>query len=519
MANQGDWTCDANDAVQLTLVQPGEQKPVTTDIFHPQFTYPIFGDDEQVFGYKGLIIRLRFATHDLRTHIHISYDEKFTAVGDAAAVDLNKILKEWVAESAFTKLSDYEGAIQNDTQAMSFTPPGKLIHSYKSKDRNYEIWAGSLADTAVRKLLERAQVFIPFFIEGGTPLVLDDPEWTLERWTIYFIYEKVTPPTPTASQYAFVGYSTVYRWWFYSQPREEDKGVVKNGAFPYPEELQLSTLPARLRIAQFLILPPHQGSGHGSQLYNIIHKACVADKTVVELTIEDPNEAFDVLRDSSDYHNLYQDFLKQDININPNPYPENTGKRRPRLMPTASLIPTQKLTEMRAKYKVAPTQFAHILEMYLLSRIPHRKRASGGANMASLLIKKHNANDEDDRRYYWWRMLVKQRLYKRSRDILIQLDLPDRIQKLDETVTNVEEGYEALLTVFDAREKGRATSVPATSDSTDEAMAAAATVAEGATTMRAKRKYAIEDEDDEDEDDENEEDRSARTEAAKRPKV
>jgi histone acetyltransferase 1 len=325
-------------------------------------------------------------------------------------------------------------------------------------------------------------------------------------------YEKVTPSTPAGSQYAFVGYSTVYRWWFYSQP--EEKGVVKDGAFPY-EELRLSTLPARLRVAQFLILPPHQGSGHGSQLYNIIHQACVADKTIVELTIEDPNEAFDVLRDSSDYHNLYQDFLKQDININPNPYPSNIGKRRPRLMPTASLIPTEKLAEMRTKYKIAPTQFAHILEMYLLSRIPHRKRAIGGANMARLLIKKHNAADEDDRRYYWWRMLVKQRLYKRSRDILIQLDLPDRIQKLDETVTNVEEGYEALLTVFDAREKGRATSVPATADltpGTDEAVAATTTT----TTMRAKRKYVIEYED-EDEDEENEEE--GRPEAAKRPKV
>lgn len=104
-AHQSSWTntiligtCDANDAVQLTLIKPGDQKPTTAEIFHPQFTYPIFGDEEQIFGYKGLIIRLRFATHDLRTHVHISYDEKFKAVGDAAAVDLNKTFREWVSE-------------------------------------------------------------------------------------------------------------------------------------------------------------------------------------------------------------------------------------------------------------------------------------------------------------------------------------------------------------------------------------------------------------------------------------
>lgn len=280
--------------------------------------------------------------------------------------------------------------------------------------------------------------------------------------------------------------------------------MVNNNAFPYPEELRFSTLPARLRIAQFLILPSHQGAGHGSQLYNTIHKATIADDTVTELTVEDPNEAFDVLRDSADYHTLYSELMKQDININPSPYPAD-GKRRPRNVPTATLIPTEKLSKIRSQYKIAPTQFAHILEMFLLKRIPHPKRAAGGANMARLLTKKHKADDENERRYYWWRMLLKQRLYKRSRDILIQLELPERIEKLDETATNVEEGYEALLTVFDAREKGRATAAPAP----------AAAEAEAAGPVRQKRKYAVEDDEDEDDDD----DLPQRTEAAKRPKV
>lgn len=32
------------------------------------------------------------------------------------------------------------------------------------------------------------QVFISFFIEGGTPLELEDQEWTLARWRVYFVY-------------------------------------------------------------------------------------------------------------------------------------------------------------------------------------------------------------------------------------------------------------------------------------------------------------------------------------------
>lgn len=88
---------------------------------------------------------------------------------------------------ALINLPDYEKAVQEDPEAKNFTPPGKLVYSYDSNDRNYEIWAGSLADPAVRRLLDRVQVLVSLFIEAGTPLETDDPEWTLERWTIFFV--------------------------------------------------------------------------------------------------------------------------------------------------------------------------------------------------------------------------------------------------------------------------------------------------------------------------------------------
>lgn len=32
------------------------------------------------------------------------------------------------------------------------------------------------------------QVLVSLFIEAGTPLETDDPEWTLDRWRVYFVY-------------------------------------------------------------------------------------------------------------------------------------------------------------------------------------------------------------------------------------------------------------------------------------------------------------------------------------------
>lgn len=316
-------------------------------------------------------------------------------------------------------------------------------------------------------------------------------------------YEKVTPPTPTASQYSIVGYATTYRWWLYQRDPSQAPAVT-NEPFPM-SEMKVSQLPARLRIAQFLILPPHQGSGHGTHLYSTIHSACFTDPTIVELTVEDPNEAFDALRDTTDYHILHPEFTKHHVNINPDPYEVHSLGQRPRLVPTADLIPTKLLHDIRMSYKIAPTQFAHILEMFLLGQIPVKKRRAGGTNMSRLLIKKSKVEDPNDRRYYWWRMLTKQRLYKRSKDMLIQLDMSDRLQKLDETVDNVEEGYEILLQGFAAREeilKAREEEATELAESLPTAVPDKSGENPNGTLgrdQRVKRKYTVEDDEDEEE--------------------
>lgn len=133
--------------------------------------------------------------------------------------------------------------------------------------------------------------------------------------------------------------------------------------------------------------------------------------------------------------------------------------------------------------------------------------------MSRLLVKKYNATDPNERRYYWWRMLVKQRLFKRSRDILIQLEMSDRIEKLEETVTNVEEGYEALIKVFTAREEALMAKQEESGESPETAVledSVASSSDSSTRDQRTKRKFTVEDEDEEEE---------GESEVSKRPKV
>lgn len=116
--------------------------------------------------------------------------------------------------------------------------------------------------------------------------------------------------------------------------------------------------------------------------------------------------------------------------------------------------------------------------------------------MARLLIKKHKLEDANDRRYYWWRMLTKQRLYKRSKDMLIELEMTDRLQKLEETVDNVEDGYEILLKGFAEREeilKSREEELTVSQDKGAEYLNGTP-----GKEQRSKRKFTVEDDEDED---------------------
>ena len=85
---------NANEAIQISIVQPGAESPKAISTFHPQFTYSVFGDEERIFGYQGLAIKLRFAAHDLYPHVSVSSNAEFKTVGDTKATDVVAVLEE-----------------------------------------------------------------------------------------------------------------------------------------------------------------------------------------------------------------------------------------------------------------------------------------------------------------------------------------------------------------------------------------------------------------------------------------
>ena len=67
------WVANATLSTTISLVDTFEGKLAS---FKPSFTYPIFGETEQVFGYKDLEIILAFDSKNFTPFLNVKFSEK-----------------------------------------------------------------------------------------------------------------------------------------------------------------------------------------------------------------------------------------------------------------------------------------------------------------------------------------------------------------------------------------------------------------------------------------------------------
>lgn len=170
-------------------------------------------------------------------------------------------------------------------------------------------------------------------------------------------------------------------------------------------------------------------------------KTFLPDPSITEITVEDPNEAFDDLRDYCDYKRLLENGTLAKVALKCDIDPKLSQKRIGVRVPTAQLLDTVLLHKLRVQNKIAPRQFARLVEIHLLSKIGINSRQSGTAR----LTRRGKSTNKDDKAFYFWRLLVKQRIYKKNKDVLAQLDRADRIDKVEQAVGEQAGDYERLL--------------------------------------------------------------------------
>ncbi|KAI0883444.1 acyl-CoA N-acyltransferase [Annulohypoxylon maeteangense] len=457
---EDEWMVDANEAITLSLVRPGPALNYTNIVsFKPKFTYPIFGEEERIFGYKGLKINIRFDARDLRPHFSVASSRKFTSVGDVEALDVKEKMKEYLPGVAFQSNTGYE--LNLNVLPEPWSPPGTLVDRVEKNGEVYEIWHGTLAMPAVHQMMKRIQIAVLFYIEGGSYITeldeTDESESYLARWSVYWVYKVETLPSPDPEllvkfQYTFQGFATTYNFWMFqgSTPPSSPDAKKDNDSLELSKSDSHVDMIHRMRISQFLILPPFQGKGIGSLLYSTLFNIAMKSSTTVEVTIEDPNEDFDLLRDLCDIKYLRQnvpEFAELEVNTDI-PLPEKGGLLHNNTQVSLGngsrsnegIVNMKKLESIRVKNKIAPRQFSRLVEMQLMSKLPDSVRPRSDPE-----VKKPAASKSDKHQYDLWRLLLKQRLYRRNVSILGEFEITERIIKLNETLDNVEWEYARIL--------------------------------------------------------------------------
>ncbi|KAI8580779.1 hypothetical protein K450DRAFT_235937 [Umbelopsis ramanniana AG] len=373
------YGCNTTEATELRLVRPNASLGASTRYveFNPEFTYPIFGEQEIAFGYKDLAIQLYYASGSLATYFHLDYAEKFQGVASSsseaeplAADDIEGKLREFIPHDYMTNYDRFLEKVKEDEA--SFRPLGEKVHEYSLNDGKdqFEIYKSSFSSEKFRTYHERMQLFMLLYVEGSSYIDSED-----DKWSIYTIFKREDAADVTS--YHFVGYATLYPF------------------FCWPDKI-------RMRISQFLILPPFQSHGHGSILYSTLYKESMARNDVVEMNVEDPNDNFADLRDKNDMRMLIDaDAFK--------------GLKAP--------VSDEFVDMARKKYKLTKRQMQRCIEIYLLQHLDKRK-----------------ASD-----YKSYRLQVKTRLYKFNLDALRDMEANERLEKLQETYKGVEEDYHRII--------------------------------------------------------------------------
>lgn len=387
------WSYHANKCMHLRLVGSGEEMSSAVS-FHPEYAHVFFGDDERIEGYHKPCLELFFNAVTFKSLVVFSSAEKKALVPCTPVVD-NVV--HYLAPGSWTTNRDrFIEELERDRA--SFRPMGDSVTEYVLEKRNggaecdeshdphslpgdevtYKVfWSKFYDDQNDRyhedflRWHENLQIFVLLEIDGGTYIEARDP-----RWEFYGLFEHRRRASGEES-YRCVGYCTAYR--FYS---------LKHSF--------------RLRISQFLLLPPYQKRGHGRRLLSAIYEHAKA-RGVRDIPVEDPAPEFMRLRDMVDMKLLLEDKA---------------------FSPDMKEISSELVDHIVKAHRLWKKQIRRCFEIY---RLRHTNRS-----------------DEEEYREY--RLYVKRRLIHENREHLEAFEAgDDRKKELHRLYTVLEAQYSALL--------------------------------------------------------------------------
>jgi len=284
-----EYVTDANEVLEFKMVRKAEDFSDANLAFKPEMCHQIYGDNENIFGYKGLKITLYMSAANLKTYVNHSYTDKVDPLktDGVTADDVISPLVKILAPESYTDSKEQFLKDVASEEETGFRPMGELVHSFTSSSgKQFEVYKCRESTPGFREYHEKLQAWVMFYIDAASYIDIDD-----DSWRIFLMFEKYGGIGE--QHYAIAGYLTVYQY------------------YAYGREVNMK----RPRISQMLVLPNYQRQGLGATLLETVYKSYRGDDKVVDITVEDPSDNFVRLRDFVDTKNCLKlkAFSKEEV--------------------------------------------------------------------------------------------------------------------------------------------------------------------------------------------------------------
>ncbi|KPJ10786.1 Histone acetyltransferase type B catalytic subunit [Papilio machaon] len=287
---------DGNEVLELKLVRTVKDIEDDEASFGPEMCHQVFGENENIFGYTDLNIKLYYSAGSLQTYLGIDYTNKIepSKSDGMKADDVEGALRKVLAPGYVTNLDRFISLLGKDR---NFVPHGQLEHAFPlesllapgyvtnldrfisllGKDRNFvphgqlehafplesrdggdkrlfEVYYSETSTPGFLAYHQRLQTFLLWYVDAASFIDVDD-----DQWTFFTVFEKYWTSDGEV-RYATAGYATVYR--YYAYPRH-----------------------TRPRVSQS------------------VYSHFISQPEVVDITVEDPSPEFQRIRDYVDAKN------------------------------------------------------------------------------------------------------------------------------------------------------------------------------------------------------------------------
>ncbi|GBP38890.1 Histone acetyltransferase type B catalytic subunit [Eumeta japonica] len=269
---------DGNEVLEFKLVRDIACIEDDKTSFKPEMCHQVFGENENIFGYTDLHIRLYYCAGSLQTYLGIEYTDKIEPNKSEGlkADDVEGALQKVLAPGYVTNLDRFISLLEKDK---NFLPHGKLENSFTvmprdgGDKRTFEVYYCETSTPGFLQYHKHLQTFLLWYVDAASFIDVDDDQWTF--FTVSF--EKYMSSEGEA-RWAAAGYATVYRYYAYPHHR-------------------------RPRVSQVLVFPPYRKLGICANLLQTIYSHFIALPEVLDITVEDPSEDFQRIRDYVDAKN------------------------------------------------------------------------------------------------------------------------------------------------------------------------------------------------------------------------